>query len=195
MVLECRVELNKKDGIIITVIDSDNKLSQEIKMDGKQLVTTVKKDSDTSTITQKPDSIAIECKKFSLIADEIKCQSKQKMDLISDGKLSLEAKDKIAVKGSQDINMQATNNLELKALAIKANADTEVKVKGTQVKVEGDMLDVKGQKVTVKGDLQTEIGGMMVTVKADTLMSVEGLSTTVKGQITSIEGTLVKLGA
>lgn len=58
--LVCRIELDKEKGIILTVENDDQKITQTIVMDGTNITTTVKGSDHTSAITQKKDGIQID---------------------------------------------------------------------------------------------------------------------------------------
>ncbi|MBU2451942.1 MAG: hypothetical protein KJ668_01355, partial [Proteobacteria bacterium] len=73
--LVCRVELHKKNGIIITVENKDADIIQTMVLDGNSITTTNAGADETSVITQTSDSITIQCKDFLLDAETITCQS------------------------------------------------------------------------------------------------------------------------
>ncbi|MEY2699887.1 MAG: hypothetical protein RIQ52_642 [Pseudomonadota bacterium] len=181
MALECRIELNKTGGVTIHVEDAEAKKSQEIRLDGNSMTSTVKDGSNTSTIIQKPDSIAIACSKFSVVADEVTVTSKQKTTLESDGTTSLTSKGSLSAKTDDTASIEAVSNLNLKAMAISSTADTSAKVKASTITEQADSISIEGQSTTVSGSASTTVSGMSVSVKADTTMNVEGMTTNVKG--------------
>ena len=75
--LICTIELDKAQGLTIKVEDPDGKLTQTVTIDGKAITLEVKGDSDTSTVVQKPDSVTITCKAFTVEADTITLKSKK----------------------------------------------------------------------------------------------------------------------
>jgi len=195
MSLECKIELNKKDGIKVTVIDADNNKEQTIVLDGSKLILTVKDQSNTSIITQEPDTVSIKCKTFKVDADAIETKSANSTKLSSDGSMDLAAQGAMSLKGSQNVAVEATNGLTLKGLTVAAEAQTSADLKGATVSVKGETsTSVEGATVSVKGQTTTNVQGLMVSVKSDAIMSVEGMVTTVKGQILNGNGTLVNLG-
>ncbi len=64
--LVCRVELDKEKGLVFTVENKDGSITQTAVLDGESITLTNKGKDDVSSITQKPDSIAIKCKSFTL---------------------------------------------------------------------------------------------------------------------------------
>src|SRR5581483_6512448 len=73
--LICTVELDKTAGVTVTVENKDDGITQTFHCDGTQIQTIVKGNDATSTITQKQDSIKIECKAFEVDAETITCKS------------------------------------------------------------------------------------------------------------------------
>lgn len=195
MSLECKIELDKKGGIKITVIDDDNSKSQTIEMNGSQLVMTVKDQTNTSTYTQKPDGVTIKCKKFMVDADEITTKSSQATKMSADGTMDLKSTQSMSLKSSQDATVSATTDLTLKGMTLKAQGQTQADLKAMTVNVKADMnANLEGLMTKVEGTTTCDVKGMMVTVKSDAITDIEGMMTTLKGQITAVQGTLVNLG-
>jgi|APCry1669190288_1035285.scaffolds.fasta_scaffold03000_4 hypothetical protein len=196
MSLECQIELDKKGGIKITVIDADGNKSQTIEMDGSQLVLTVKDQSNTSTITQKPDQITIKCDKFMIDAKEITTKSSEATKMTADGTMDLTSTQNMTLKSSQDAEVSATANLNLKGQIVKAAGQAQAELSAPQVSVKADAaVSVEGATASVQGKTTCDVKGLMVSLKGDTVTQVEGLMTTVKGQLTNVNGTLVNLGS
>ena len=195
MPLECRIELNKKDGVTVTVIGEDTKKTQVIRLDGDKVTITVKDGTNTSTYIQMPDAISVKCKTFSVDADEINTKSVKRTMLVSDGDFTISSKDKFALNGSADVAIVANKALDLTASTLMAKGDTSAIVQSKTVTVKGDTKATLTAATTeVKGSSATNIDGMSINIKASTTMNVQGLTTNVKGQMTNVKGSLINLG-
>lgn len=185
--LVCRVELHKKKGIIITVENSDDEILQTMVLDGTSITTTCEGD-ETSTITQTPDSITIQCKDFLLEADTITCQSSSDTVHKSDGKFeassaaAMELSAGAALKASAKAAMNLSGN-KIQAAASPGdvtisgtNVNTSAKVKAAvdsktlelkgsiSAKMEGGLVDVKGTKTTLEGSALATIAGALIKI-------------------------------
>jgi hypothetical protein len=195
--LVCRVELSKTEGLILTVENKEGKITQTAVLDGQSITITSEGEQDTSTITQKPDSIEIKCKEFTLDATTITCKSKedtlhqsqqkfkiestQDMTLNSKGKVTADAMGDVSVSSKANVDVSATMNAEISGTAgakLNSTASTEV----------------KGLTLTLKGDAKAEMKAPMVDVSADGILNVKGALTNVEGQMASVKGTLTKVG-
>lgn len=196
--LVCKVELDKQKGITVTVENADGKITQTVTMDGTTLTIKVQGESDTSTITQKADSIAIKCKTFTLDAETITCksekatlhQSSDTFDIKSTKDLTIQSQAKIVEKATQDMALSGMN-VEVKASqALTAKGPT-----GVTIQAAGGEAKVQGLSLALKGDTGAKLEGLKVDVKADTMLNAEGgAMATLKGQLTNVSGSLVKLG-
>ena len=109
--LVCRVELDKQKGLILTVENKEGKITQTAVLDGESITITSKGEKETSTITQKPESIAIKCKDFTLESETITCKStkdtlhksEQKFDLQSTKDMTMQSEAKYTAKAAQDV--------------------------------------------------------------------------------------------
>lgn len=196
--LVCKIELDKNQGITVTVDNADGKITQTITMDGTTLTIRVKGESQTSTITQKAESIAIKCQAFTLEAETITCkstkatvhESQDTFTIKSTKDMTLESSAKISATASSDMNLSGKNIVisATQALTGKGGSGVTIQSSGGEVKAQGMTL-------TLKGDTAAKLQGLTVDVKADTTMTAEGGATaTLKGAITSVQGNLVKLG-
>ncbi len=109
--LVCRIELNKTDGITITVEDADADITQTVVLDGSS-ITITSTGAETSTIVQKPDSIEMTCKTFKLDAATIQCTSEQSITLDADT---------ISCTSEQTIDLTATGAMTLQGATIDLN--------------------------------------------------------------------------
>ena len=197
--LVCKVELDKQKGITVTVDNEDGKITQTVTMDGTTLTIKVKGEQDTSTWTQKADSIAIKCKTFTLDAETITCTS--------DKATKHESKDIFSVKSAKDMTLktdakltaEATQDMSHAGMNVKIEAKQAVSIKGpTGVKIEapGGEAKMEGLTLALKGNTGAKLEGLKVDVKADTMLNAEGgaMATLKGGGMTNVTGSLVKIG-
>ena len=193
--LVCRIELNKTSGITVTVNNEDGKIVQTMVMDGTSITTTCKGDKETSTITQKQDSIAIKCKDFSIDAETINCksskttkhESKDTFDIISTKDMSL--------KSSANTNIKATSDIKISGKNITDSAQMNSKTSATNVELSGkSKVKASGAQLELAGSGQAKMSGAMIEIKASGILTVKGNLTNVEGQITNVKGSLVNLG-
>jgi len=186
--LVCRVELHKKNGIIITVENNDDEITQTMVLDGRTITTTCEGDDETSVIIQAPDSITIQCKDFLLDADTITCQSSSDTVHRSDGNFEATSSAAMELSAGAALKASAGTSMKLSANAIETaaspgditisgtNVTTEAKIKAgvgsktlelkgnVSAKMEGGLVDVKGTKTTVEGSVLTTIGGALIKI-------------------------------
>lgn len=196
--LICKVELDKQKGITVTVDNADGKITQTVHMDGTAITIKVQGQSDTSTITQKADSIHIKVKEYLLEAETItqkstKATLHQSQDTFtqkSSKAMTVETQDKLDVKATQDCSVSAMN------IAMKGNQ----KISGTapmgiSFEASGGEAKVMGLKLALQATTTAELKGLKTDVKADTMVNVEGSAmATLKGQLAQVSGSLIKLG-
>ena len=195
MPLECKIQLDKKKGIILTVIGEDANNTQVVTLDGSKVTITVKDSKNTSTIVQMPESIAVKCKTFTIDAESIQTTSTKKTTVVSDGTLDMKIKDRCSVDGSAGIDIQSAKAMNIRGATLVAKADQEATLQSQTVNVKGGTkVAISAASTEVKGSTSTKIDGMTVSIKASTSMDVQGLTTTVKGQMTNVKGSMVKLG-
>jgi hypothetical protein len=108
-VLFCRVELNKTDGIVITLDNKDGNVTHTLVFNGDDITTTSKGDSGTSTITQAPDKIIMDCKTFELTAETISCSASDTADLSSGSDFSIKSDANLNTKAAMDVGVDGTN--------------------------------------------------------------------------------------
>ncbi len=127
--LLCRVELNKIGGITITVDNKDGEIIHTIVLSSDAITTTSKGDSTTSTITQTPDKIMMDCKTFELTAETITCSSSKKTSLSSGSEFSMESKSSFLINSDSSFALEAATAADIKA--------KEISVDGTNIKLTG----------------------------------------------------------
>lgn len=187
--LVCTVELSKESGISIKVENAEAGITQTITMDGTTLTLKVAGQNDTSTFTQKADSIAIKCKDFSIEADNtITCTSKKATKHQSDDTVTIQSTKDMTLTSSAKLVQSADADLTLAGANVKATAQSAASVKGLTAEVAGD------QSLTLKGT-QVKLSGAQVAIKADAQLGAEsdGMAT-LGGSLTTIKGTLINAG-
>ena len=193
--LVCRVELNKTDGLILTVENKDGKITQTAVLNGESITFTSQGNEDTSTITQKPDGITIQCKNFVLDSETITCTSAKDTVHKSDQKFEISSGQDMIIKSGANLTAKATQKHALSGSQISAAADSKAEIKGINVSVDGSAkTEIKGGTLSLSGTIKAEMKGPMVDISADGPMTVKGALTNIDGQITSVKGTLTKVG-
>jgi hypothetical protein len=197
--LVCKVELDKVKGITVTVDNEDGKITQTVTMDGTTLTIKVKGDKETSTWTQKQDSIAIKCKTFTLDAETITCTSEKATKHESKDIFSVKSAKDMTLKTDAKFSAEATQDMSHAGQNVKIEAKMAVAVKGpTGVKLEasGGEAKMEGLTLALKGNTGAKLEGLKVDVKADTMLNAEGsaMATLKGGGMAKVEGGLIKLG-
>jgi hypothetical protein len=164
--LVCRVELDKTKGIVLTVENGQDKITQTIVMDGTSITTTVKGRSETSKMTQKDNGIQIDCKSFVVNAETITCKST--------GATHHESGQNFDIKSSQGINASATSDAKYKAMNTTLESTAETKISGMTLKLSGTAsAELKGPSVTV------DATGMM-DLKSSGIANIKGTIVNIK---------------
>ncbi len=133
-VLKCTITLDKTNGITVEVEDPAAGATQTLFLSKDAIISTVKGAGGTSTVTQKADSVAIACKKFSVDADEINCTSKMASSYV--------AKTTMAVSGTQQVSVDGLT-------AEYAGTTVSVKAKGVLSAEASGAATVKGSIVSL----------------------------------------------
>ncbi len=150
--LVCRIELNKEEGVVLTVENDDDQITQTIVMDGTTITTTVNGPDETSTITQKQDSIALKCKTFTLDAETITCKSTK--DTLHESGQNFD------IKSGKNIGVAADSAAEYKAMNTTIESTSKTEVKGASIKLDATGLmdliakgiaTLEGSVVNIKG--------------------------------------------
>lgn len=173
--LVCRVELDKQEGIILTVENGDDGITQTIVMDGTSITTTVEGPEEKSTITQKQDSIAINCKTFTLDAETITC--------ISTKETKHESGMDFKIDSGKNLNISAASDAEYKAINTTIESTSKTKVKAGEANV-----------LTLSSTAGSELIGTMIKLDAKGLMDLIAKGVvTIDGSVVNIKG-MVKMG-
>jgi hypothetical protein len=86
------LQLNNDSGYVLSLEDKDASMTQQIAFDGKSMTHTCKGSAGTSTIVQKPDSISIECKEFTIKSDTITFDAKDSISHAGKNAVNIESK-------------------------------------------------------------------------------------------------------
>ncbi len=196
MTLVCKIELSQSDGITVTVINKDGKITQTMVFNGTSMVHTCKGDSDTSTITQTSDTITIDCKNFNVNAEAITCKSTKDTLHHADGTFDIDSTEKTTITSAVGIDVTAETDLNMNAADFSTTATNTAKMTAPTTTINGDnQTNVMGGVVAVTAKTNVNLKGSVVQLAAATSMVLNGgLVTTVKGSITNIQGSLIKLG-
>jgi hypothetical protein len=196
--LVCTIDLDKEKGLIVTVEDSEGKLTQTVKLDGKAITLEVKSNSDTSTLVQKPDSISLTCKSLSVNADTITLQSKKESAWTSEKTLRLQSTEDMTLTSSAKLTQKATQDALLSSSAnfqVKATQKLTLEGMEGQLSTKGGPLKLEGVKLEMKGKSQAELAAPLIKVAAQGKLGLESSGVAeLKGSMTSVSGSLVKLG-
>jgi hypothetical protein len=197
--LVCTVELDKEKGVTVKVENADDQITQTVVMDGTSITITVKGSSETSTIVQKQDSIVMTCKDFTVDAtgtltlksakasswtsqDTLSLESTKDMSFTSNAKLTQKATSDAKLSSSANVGVEATSKLDMKGM------QTSLVASGGENKIEGLTLKMSGQT-------QAEMASAMIKVAAQGKLGLESSGMAeLKGAMTSVSGSLVKLG-
>jgi len=187
--LVCTVELSKQTGISVKVENADAGITQTITMDGTTLIMKVVGKDNTSSFTQDADSIAIQCKDFSIVAgNTITCTSKQATKHHSDDTLTLESTKDLTLTSSAKLVQSASSDLTLAGANVTATAQSAASLKGLTASVTAD------QALALKGT-QVNVSGAQVAIKADAQLGAESSGVaTLGGSLTTIKGSLINAG-
>lgn len=214
--LVCSVELSKTAGVTIKVTNAQGKIVQTVAMDGTTLtitvegnggVTTVTQNTDslelkvageqdTSVIMQRPASVDVTCKRFTLNAETV--------EVIATGNITEKAQGTFAMSAQQDLSLTTQAKLTSSSMgdteisatgALKQSAALDASLSGMNTKIEGQLgttisggttLDLKSLQITAAADAKLDVGGPMTMVGKNL--------TTITGQLVSVDAPVVKLG-
>ena len=100
------------------------------------------------------------------------------IELQTEGKVHIKAKDAITVQAGKDITMSADGAFSLKAqkaITIESASDkVEIKAMTTAAVTGTQGVDVKGAKVSISGDATAEVKAPKVDVSGSAITSVQG---------------------
>lgn len=197
MPLICEVKLSKESGITVVVINEADGITQTIHMDGTQILTKVEGKRETSTITQREDSIAIKCKTYTVDAETITCTSTKQTKHESKDTFLATSANNMTLETRKNLTEKAVANVTVEGMKIKTTSKTDTTVSaGTQATVDAKIkATVSATMVEVAAKAQATVSGAMVQVDAKGLLNAQASGlTNVKGALTTVQGALVKLG-
>lgn len=196
--LTCRIELKKEKGIILTVENDEGEVTQTVEMDGTVITTTCKgkSEEETSVITQKTDGIDIKCKAFQLTAETVTIKSSKDTLVESEQKIDVKSTQEMTLDSQAELTAKAAGNLSMSGDNVSASATSKAEIKGMDTDVNATQnLKASGGMVELSGTTKVEIkGAPVIKVASSGTLNLEGQATTLKGSMTSVEGSLVKLG-
>lgn len=193
--LACRIELNKQNGITVTVENEEGGVTQTLVMDGEAITITCAGQEQVSTITQKPDSIGITCKTFTVDAECISCHSSGETILKSDKGLTVRSTGTMTFDSEADLIAKAATQTQVSGQAVKVAATEELNLTGATIEVSGkEETKVSGGKLHLTGVSLAKLHGGSLKISADGKLDLGGRLTTIQGSVTTVQGSLVKLG-
>lgn len=181
--LVCTLEMSKERGVTITVANAEGEITQTLTMDGTTVTLTVKGASETSSWTQKAESIAIACKDFTLAAsNSITCTAAKTASYAS-------TEGDTKVTSGADLVQEATGDVSVSAANIALAATGAATMKGNTAAVTGQ------QSLALEGAAEASLTGAKVSVTADGQLALESSGVAaLKGSMTTIGGSLIKAG-
>lgn len=194
--LVCRIELDKMTGAKVTIENADAKITQTIHMDGTQILTKVQGEKDVSTIVQVADAITITVKNFTLDAEKITVKSSKSSTWTSQDTLDIKSSKAMTIKSDATQALEAAQDATFKGLNIGIKAQSGLTGEGVNTALKGT-ASLKGEsaQIELKATASAKMEGAMVEIKAQGMLTAESSGmTTLKGSLTSVEGSLVKLG-
>jgi hypothetical protein len=195
MALTCRIELSKTNGVTVTVEDAQAQTSQTIVIDGKSLVFTCKDQQNTSTVTQKSDSIELKCKTFTIDAETVTVKSSKDSSYESGAKLSMTSKSDFSIAAETNVSAAANQDLKISGATVSGEGQQKASLKAAEIAITADAkAELKSKSVEVAADLAMDVKGTTVKVTSNGTLSVEGMATTVKGQMVNVQAPMIKLG-
>lgn len=195
------MDKTKGNGVLLTVQNDDDKITQTWLLDGTQIVTTVKGQQETSTITQKQDSIAIKCKTYTVDAETITQKSTKASDYESQDTMTIKSTKAMTIESQDVLSSKAMKDFSITSdtgdVAIKASA-SNVKVTATQnFEVAATMnAKLKGTAgATLESTAVTEIKGIEAKVTGNADINLNGPLSQVGGSgMTQVKGSMIMIG-
>jgi hypothetical protein len=96
------IQLNSNCGLLLSLQDQSSEITQEVALDGQNIILTCSNASDTSQFAQSPDSITLTCKQFNVSSETI----------------NLAASDTITQSGQSKVNI-TTQIADVQASTVK----------------------------------------------------------------------------
>lgn len=115
MTLVCTLELDKRGGMKLSVVDSASSAAQTIVLDGQNVKISVTDGAQTSTLTQSAGKISIQCDEVAVDATTITLTAKQT--------LMLESLQAASVVGNQKLDLAGRLQVALSGASVGVKAD------------------------------------------------------------------------
>lgn len=191
--LVCTIEMDKNDGLTVTIANGDANITQTIKMNGTTIELKVVAESATSVITQSAEKVSVSCKQFEVKAEEtVSISSGKASTYKSDDTLTIQSAKDMTQKTDAALTIQSARDMTQKSDAkIAITGQTEVTLTGasqSKVDLAAAGATVSGMKVELTGQAQLAGKAPMVEIKADGIMNLEATG------IAALKGSLVNLG-
>ena len=188
--LVCTLTMSKEGGVTVQVDNADAGITQTVTMDGTAITIEVSDGSDTSTLVQKADSVAITCKQFTVDAETIACTAEKQASLrSSDDAVSIESGTDMKLTAGAKLSASASSDVAISGANTQISAQSKAGMDGLTAEVAAT------QSLTLSGTSQAELSGLQVSVKADAQLSAESSGMAAfKGSMTTIGGNLITAG-
>lgn len=182
--LVCTIEMDKNDGLTVTIVNGDANITQTIKMNGTTIELKVAGQQATSVITQSAEKVSVSCDEFEVKAN--------KTVSISSGQASTyKSDDTLTIQSAKDMTQKSDANIDVSGQKITVTGQTEVALTGgsqSKVDLAAAAAKVSGTQVELAGQAQLSGKAPMVEIKADGMMNLEASG------IAALKGSLVNLG-
>jgi phage baseplate assembly protein gpV len=139
--LKCTIVLDKAEGLTMKVEDSAGGAIQTIQLLKDAIIMTVSGKESTSVVTQKADSVAVKCKKFSVEADEISCQSKMASTFAAKTEMKISGTETVAIEGLS-AKLSGTTVQIVAQGALSAEATGPATLKGSVANVSAPVVNL-----------------------------------------------------
>lgn len=197
--LVCKIEVDKQNGILVEIANEDQNITQTIHMDGTSITIKVEGEENTSTFVQTADSITINCKDFTLeTSGTLTCKSQGATSHSSEDTFSVESTKDLSVSTQAKLTQSATKDMELtgsQKVIVKATAALEASGQTAKVSATAGAAEVSGVELKLTGQTKSELTGAMTKVGAQGKLDLESSGiANLKGNLTNVQGSLIKLG-
>lgn len=190
------VNLDKTSGTTVTVDYPEQKTTQTLLMDGTQILLKVQGENDTSTYTQVADTITIAAKNINVQAETITVNSTKTSTWHADETITMTSTKDFTISTDAALSVTATADGTVKAKNVTITAEQAATCSGADTTVKGSTtLTATAPTTTVEGKTTGTMKGATLEVSASAALTCKSSGTaTFKGQLTSIEGSLIKVG-
>lgn len=96
------IKLNRQNGLLLQMKDTDSGVTQQSQYNSESITHTSQGSDGKTTVIQKPDSISMECKTFTLASDEVVIDAKKTATLKAASKIFIDAP---VVNAKETVNM------------------------------------------------------------------------------------------